>query len=241
MKKKTATEAIHYRRSVRIQSEENIDPGVVKQCIENATLAPNSSNMQLWEFYHVCNPEFKNHIAAACFNQPAAKTAQQLVIPVVRRDLWRERLEALKDHMRAEFAKAATRDPKKEANALAYLEKDLPKVYQKKSVWLRWWNKRHMEIKGQTQPVYREIGADDLKVIGHKSVALAAQNFMISMAEIGYDTCPMEGFDSLRIKQLLELPAEADINMVIGCGIRAENGVYGPQFRLPMETVYFEK
>jgi nitroreductase len=34
-----------------------------------------------------------------------------------------------------------------------------------------------------------------------KSAALAAQNFMISMAAVNYDTCPMEGFDSLRVKK----------------------------------------
>ncbi|WP_313791584.1 nitroreductase family protein [Allomuricauda sp. SCSIO 64092] len=61
---------------------------------------------------------------------------------------------------------------------------------------------------------------------------------MISMAAIGYDTCPMEGSDTLRIKKILGLPWGAEINMVIGCGVRAENGVYGPRFRVPFEAVY---
>ena len=47
---------------------------------------------------------------------------------------------------------------------------------------------------------YREVKAVDLRVVGHKSTALAAQNFMVSMAALGYDTCPMEGFDSVRLK-----------------------------------------
>jgi nitroreductase len=47
-----------------------------------------------------------------------------------------------------------------------------------------------------------------------KSAALAAQNFMISMAAV--ITCPMEGFDSLRVKKILNLPAAAEINMIIG-------------------------
>ena len=50
---KTVTEAIQYRRSVRKYKQEEIDEEKVKKCIENATLAPNSSNMQLWEFYHI--------------------------------------------------------------------------------------------------------------------------------------------------------------------------------------------
>ena len=63
---------------------------------------------------------------------------------------------------------------------------------------------------------------------------------MISMAAINYDTCPMEGFDSLRVKNILKLPASAEINMIIGCGLRDENGIYGERFRIPFEDVYFK-
>ena len=51
----------------------------------------------------------------------------------------------------------------------------------------------------------------------------------------------MEGFDSLRIKKILNLPAFAEINMILGCGIRDENGVYGERFRIPFEEIYFKK
>ncbi|MFV8373167.1 hypothetical protein [Flavobacterium sp. LB2P74] len=43
---------------------------------------------------------------------------------------------------------------------------------------------------------------------------------MISTAALNYDTCPMEGFDSLRIKKILHLLASSAINMILGCGIR---------------------
>jgi len=78
----------------------------------------------------------------------------------------------------------------------------------------------------------------DLRVITHKSVALAAENFMLSMAEYGYDTCPMEGSDTNRVKKILKLPRKAEITMIIGCGIRAENGIYSERFRVPFEDVY---
>ena len=29
--------------------------------------------------------------------------------------------------------------------------------------------------------------------------------------------------------------------MIVGCGIRKPEGVYGDRFRLPVEDVYFEK
>ena len=50
-------EVLNYRRSVRAYDKEKpMDPERVKHCLELATLAPNSSNMQLWEFYHITEP-----------------------------------------------------------------------------------------------------------------------------------------------------------------------------------------
>ena len=64
---------------------------------------------------------------------------------------------------------------------------------------------------------------------------------MMSMAAQGYDTCPMEGFDSKKLKKILNLPKTAEISMVIGCGIRMPEGIYGDRFRIPFKEVYFER
>ena len=51
-------QAVEKRRSVRkFDPDKELDTKIVKDCIELATLAPNSSNMQLWEFYHVTSDE----------------------------------------------------------------------------------------------------------------------------------------------------------------------------------------
>jgi nitroreductase len=101
--------------------------------------------------------------------------------------------------------------------------------------------KLFMGIRGLRKTTYREVSASDLRVVGHKSTALAAQTFMMSMAAHGYDTCPMEGFDSVALKRLLQLPAAAEVSMVISCGIRKPEGVYGDRFRIPFPSVYFER
>ena len=72
----------------------------------------------------------------------------------------------------------------------------------------------------------------------HKTCDLAAQTFMLAMANQKYDTCPMEGFDSRKVKDILKLPHGAEINMVISCGIRANNGIWGDRMRLPFDEVY---
>ena len=61
-------------------------------------------------------------------------------------------------------------------------------------------------------PVVRQTTKADLRVVVHKTAGLAAQNFMNSMSAIGYDTCPMEGSDTLKVKKILNLPSKSEIN-----------------------------
>ena len=242
MSEKTVSEAISYRRSVRIYDpNKSIDTAIVKECVQQATIAPTSSNLQLWEFYHITNPETKAKIAKACFNQSAAKTAIQFVIPVVRKDLWKSRVKANLTFLTTQFEAQEKRDSKREKMATNYYTKTIPTLYSDYFGILGFFKGIFAYIKGLSKPMYRQVSASDLKVVGHKSTALAAQNFMISMAAHGYDTCPMEGFDSKRVKNILGLPKGAMINMIISCGIRGKGGVYGPQFRVPFTDVYFEK
>lgn len=239
MKEKTVSEAIAYRRSVRIYDPEKpIDTEKVKYCIEQATLAATSSNLQLWEFYHITSPEMKKQVALNCYNQPAAKTAQELVIPVVRLDLWRERIQANVDFIHSNVK--TPEDEKKIKGALTYYQKIIPKLYRGNSYLIGLVQKIKVSLDGLRKVSYREVTAGDLRVVGHKSTALAAQNFMMSMAAQGYDTCPMEGFDSQRLKKILGLPKKAQISMVIGCGIRKPDGIYGKRFRIPFQEVYRE-
>ena len=78
-------EVLHYRRSVRAYDRTKlIDPERIKHCLELATLAPNSSDMQLWEFYHITQPELLTKVSRACLDQKATSTASQIVVFVVR-------------------------------------------------------------------------------------------------------------------------------------------------------------
>ncbi len=239
---KTVSEAISYRRSVRVYKDESIDSDKVKQCLVNASLAPTSSNLQLWEFYHVTDKETLGKMAEACFNQSAAKTAKQMVVVVSRKDLWRKRAKANLNFINESYAKEglSERDVKRKKMASGYYSKLIPTLYTDFLGILGLLKYLIFQITGLFRPIYRETRLSDMRIVAHKSAGLAAQNFMISMAAIGYDTCPMEGSDTLRVKRILNLPRGAEINMVIGCGIRDDKGVYGPRFRVAFEEVYFE-
>jgi nitroreductase len=239
---KSVSEAIKYRRSVRVFKNEAIDEQKVKECIQLATLAPTSSNMQLWEFYHVVSPEIIQGIARASFNQNAAKTAQQIVVVVARKDLWRKRVQSNIDHLKTQYGTKPEADySKREKFALDYYQKIIPTLYFDFLGIIGMIKFLVFQVIGIFKPIYRQARQSDMRIVAQKSAGLAAQNFMISMAALNYDTCPMEGFDSLRIKKILHLPARSEINMILGCGIREEQGVYGERFRVPFDEVYFKK
>ncbi|SNR14750.1 nitroreductase family protein [Tenacibaculum jejuense] len=242
MNQKTVQQAIEYRRSVRVyDSEQKIKASTVKKCIEQATLAPNSSNMQLWEFYHITSQSVIDKIIPLCFNQNAAKTAQQLVIVTVRKDLWRKRAKANLEYLDKVYPpKPKTKQSSREKFAKNYYKKLIPFVYNDFLGIFGFFKYLTVLITGLFKPIYREVRSKDMRLVAHKSAGLAAQTFMLSMAGEGYDTCPMEGSDTWRVKKVLGLPLGAEINMIISCGIRKPEGVYGKRFRIPFEEVYKE-
>jgi len=239
---KTVSDAIEYRRSVRVYKKESIDEQKVQECIRLATLAATSSNMQLWEFYHVVSPEVLEKLTTASFLQVAAKTAQQMVVVVARKDLWQKRALSNIDFLKKQYGnKPESEYTKREKFAMNYYNKIVPGIYTDLLGILGMAKFIAFKIIGVFRPIYREVRQSDMRIVAHKSAALAAQNFMISMAAINYDTCPMEGFDSQMVKKALHLPSSSEINMIIACGIRDENGIFAERFRVPFEEVYFKK
>jgi nitroreductase len=51
-----------------------------------------------------------------------------------------------------------------------------------------------------------------------RSVGLAAQSLMLRAQEMGYDTCPMIGFDADAMADIIQLPSDHVIGMMIAVG-----------------------
>ena len=218
------------RRSVRVYEETPIPEDVVHKVLEHTLLAPNSSNLQPWEFYWVKSPENKKLLVEACFSQPAARTAPVLVVAVARPDLWKKHATQMIEF----FDSSKFHVP---ASARAYYEKLAPMMYTQGPLNIIGWLKKiSMFFAGFFKVVPRGPNSHhDMEVWANKTVALGCENFMLSMSAHGYDTCPMEGFDEVRVKKLLKLPRRARVTMVMSAGKRAKVGVYGPRVRFPKE------
>jgi nitroreductase len=227
-------EIIQRRRSNRkFDANVEVPDDVIKRSLERSILSPNSSNMQLWEFQWIKDPALKDSFTALCLDQNAARTAKQLVVFVTRKDLWKQRAawnyNKIKEGITGEPNTAQKR-------GLDYYGKLMPLAYRSDIFGISTLIRTALcFFMGLRKPFMRFGGDADQRVTVHKSCALAAQTFMLSIAAEGFESCPMEGFDAVR------LPSGAEINMIIAVGKGTEAGVWGPRFRVPYDEVVVVK
>ena len=227
-------ETIEKRRSVRKYLNESVPRPVIEKAIEAALLAPNSSNLQPWEFYWVTNPEKKQQLVTACLDQATAATAAELVVFVARTDTWRRNRQLILEILRQ-------RGPVP-PQQLMYYNKIVPLFYT--PGWFSLLGRLKsgiFAVAGLFRPVPRgPFSKSRLKATLSKTVALACQNFMLAITAQGYSTCPMEGFDESRVKKILGLGGAASVVMVISVGREDAAGIYGPRLRLDPALFVFK-
>ena len=168
---------LNRRRSVRHYDENQpIDADVVKECLRAAQLAPTSSNMQLYELYHVTDPAVLNKLAAACMHQQAAKTAQQMVVFVTRQDLHRRRAKAALEFERGNVERNSPPEKQKDRikNWEMYYTKAMPFVYARCFGLLGASRAAMANCAGLFVPMMREVSEHDYRVVVHKSCGLVA-------------------------------------------------------------------
>jgi nitroreductase len=215
-------EAVHSRRSIRKYTKKSVPAEIIQKALDAALLAPNSSNLQTWEFYWVKSPDKKTRLVEACFNQSAARTAQELIVAVANPHLWRKTNPEM-----IQFTKKTKAPPL----VVTYYEKLVPLTYGLH--WLSPLKKTLFFFTGFIRPITRGPATwSDLQVISIKSAALACENFMLAITAQGYATCPMEGLDEVRVAKILNLKRGSKVVMAISVGeADPERGTWGPQVR----------
>jgi nitroreductase len=219
-------ETVKKRRSCRKFTSEPIPPATIQKALDVAFLAPNSSNLQPWEFYWVQSPLKKKALVEACFSQNAAATAVELVVAVARIDTWKRNRKLLLETM--------TSKGKIPSSLRTYYDKVVPMAYTMGPfslfALLKW---PIVNLIGLFRPVPRgPLTAGDVFEVVAKTTALACENFMLALTAQGFDSCPMEGFDEVRIKKILGLNRKARVVMAIGIGKGDPSGIYGERIRI---------
>ena len=224
-------ELVANRRSCRLYTDEKIPEEVMNKCLDLALLAPNSSNLQPWEFYWVRSEDKRKLLTSYCLDQNTVKTAAEMIVIVARRDTWKRNAQLMLDAFAAQDAKVPE-------SALMYYQKIVPLAYNQGFLgWFGLVKRIALNTIAIRKPMVRQPKSiADMRVWAAKSTALAAENLMLAFRAHGYDTCPIEGLDQRRVRKLLKLPyGKAEVCMAISVGKRGENGIYGPRIRFDRE------
>ncbi|HEX5844508.1 MAG TPA: nitroreductase family protein [Pseudomonas sp.] len=218
---------IESRRAVRRFSAEPVPDEVVRDCLELAVLAPNSCNLQPWSFQVVRDPALLARLHPVCMSQNAAK-APLIIAVLARPDTWKQACQNIIDYWP---------EPEVPARIRHFYRKTAPFQYNQGPLGLLGLFKRQLlRVVALRKPLMRTPNSKaDMRIWAVKSTALAAQNLMLAFQSHGYASCPMEGFDEVRLRKVLKIPREALPIMLLAVGRQTEKGVYNPRLRFPLE------
>jgi nitroreductase len=222
------------RRAVKVFDPVDISVETRDQILKAASVAPSSFNSQPYRFYWVQSPEKLKRAARLCFGQKPAATASALVVAVADIASWRETAQAEIAWMRTagcfSAEKIAEAEKRMKLGKWFFLQGWFGVFGILKLMILR---TIHLWTITGTIPVARK---GMFKWAG-KSAALACANLMIAAEALGLNTCPMEGFDDLRLASLVGLsPKHHEILMVIAIGKKSAEHLDRPQWRRPLES-----
>ena len=222
-------EVVESRRSVRRFTDTPIPDDVLADCLRLAMLAPNSSNLQPWEFYVIDDADKRKRAIKNCMNQNAAKTSARLIAVVARTDVWRDHAQQLLREYPDKPVPKKVKDYYTKVVAMDFLRGPVNLLSAAK------WGATQVvrRVKGPIKSPYYTF--EDTKNWATNNASLAAENLMLALRAHGFDSCPMGGFDEPAMKRLLNLSNDQHIIMMIGAGERADNGVYNTQFRFDQD------
>lgn len=130
------------------------------------------------------------------------------------------RLLVVRDKALREQIKAAAWDQAHvtEASVLFILCADLNSHLEDPSIY---WSHAPKEVQDTLGPMIKPFyeGKDQLiRDEGIRSSALAGMTLMLAARELGYDSCPMIGFDPVKVAELINLPESYIVSFMIPVG-----------------------
>jgi len=215
------------RRAVRRFLPEPVPDEVIRDCLELAVLAPSSCNLQPWSFQVVREPALLARLHPVCMSQNAAR-APLIIAVLARPDTWKQACANVIDYWP---------EPEVPERIRHFYASTAPFQYNQGPLGLLGLFKRQLvRLMALRKPLMRKPNSRaDMRLWAVKSTALAAENLMLAFQSHGYATCPMEGFDEVRLRRVLDIPRQAIPVMLLAVGRQGEKAVYNPRLRFPLE------
>src|SRR5690606_3046908 len=160
-----ALQAIEQRRAIKhYDPAHSMTEAEIEQLFSHAVLAPSSFNIQHWRFVAVQNPEIRQQIREAAWNQAHVTDASLLIVLCADTKAWDKSPE-------------------------------------------RYWQHAPQEMRDMFVAKIREFydGNEQLqRDEALRTAGLAAQTIMLAARAMGYDSCPMIGFDPAKVAEIIK-------------------------------------
>ncbi len=173
--------------------------------------APSGYNLQPWRFVVVRDPEQKKRLQGAAMGQPKVGEASAVIVACGDTEGWRkgDLDEMLRMGVERGFDPAAGDHVRQAVGGLL--------------------GGKAGEAGGTSQNIHVWV---------NRHVTIAVTTMMWAAECLGYDTAPMEGFLEDKVKQVLSIPPEVRVVMLLAVGRRqGEDKKYGGRF--PMSRTVF--
>ncbi len=172
-------QAIEARRAVKhYDANHKMSPEEIEELMTLAAFSPTAFNIQNWRFVVVTDPELRQKIREAAWDQAQVTDASILI--VLCADL-----------------KAWEKEPS------------------------RYWRNAPEDVQEFVLPAIDAYYRDKDQVQrdeAMRSCGMAAQTLMLAAKSMGYDSCPMDGFDFAKVGELIKLPDDHVISMFVVVG-----------------------
>jgi len=193
-------EAIKARRAIKhYDPEHKLTEAEEKQLLELAMLSPTAFNIQNWRFVVVRDPETRQRIRAAAWDQAQVTEASLLVVLCGNLKAWEQ-----------EPARYWRNAPQPVQDFL------VPAIAQ--------------YYTGRPQVERDEV---------MRSCGMAGQTLMLAAKAMGYDSCPMDGFDYDAVGQIINLTEGHVISHMVVIGRKVKDSWPRPG-QLAYDEVVFE-
>jgi nitroreductase len=217
------------RRAVRQFDGRVVADDVLQAIMGQAQLAPSSRNSQPYRFLCIRSPELKAALASACRGQGAARSASALVVVTAGRSLALGTLDAWERRL----SQAADLGEKSAAYHRAELRES--RLFLRIGAWPLWSPMLAVFKLFRPAASLLPLGPGGVRHWTARNAVYAAEAFMLAASAHGLDTCPMEGFDAVKLSRALKLPPDLAIPLVIAIGYAAADARRDPRWRKPLE------
>ena len=106
----------------------------------------------------------------------------------------------------------------------------------------RYWRNAPQEVQDFLLPALDAYYRDKPQITrdeGMRSCGIAGQTIMLMARELGYDSCPMDGFDYATVGEIIGLPGDHEIAFMIVLG-KATKQAWPRPGQLPLDEVMVE-